>query len=121
MASLLGIRFTQNNEKYLGNSIFLNNHKDTSFESLFNKIQIKNQSWQISLLSQARRSTLIKSFALAILVYNMFVQQFLYKIIETIDKLFRKFWQGNQEKKIHIIKWSEICRPINEGGIGIRY
>lgn len=70
----------QNNEKYLENSIFLNKHKDTSFESLINKIKIKNQSWRISLLSQARRSKLIKSFALAILVYNMFVQQFVYKL-----------------------------------------
>lgn len=52
----------------------------------------------------------------------MYMLQLPNKTTETIDKLFRKVWWVDQvdKKKIHTIKWSVICRPINEGGLGIR-
>ena len=57
-----------------------------------------------------------------ILVYNMSVLQLLNKTTNSIDKLYRKFWWGEKEdkNKFHTIKWSEICKPIDEGGLGIR-
>lgn len=53
----------------------------------------------------------------------MFVLQLPNKPTETIDGMFTKLWWGENEekKKIHMIKWSELCKPINEGGLGIRH
>lgn len=35
--------------------------------------------------------------------------------------MIRKIWWGNQhdKKKFHTIKWSELCKRIPEGGLGI--
>lgn len=50
-----------------------------------------------------------------------------HSIVDQIDKLFRKFWWGEQErkkkkegKKLHTMNLKEIGKSINEGGIGIR-
>ena len=59
------------NEEYLENLMFIRRNKNLSFEALLNKIKGIISSWQIPLLSQADRNTLIKSVASVILVYNM--------------------------------------------------
>lgn len=43
------------------------------------------------------------------------------KTISQIDRRMRDFWWGNlgEKSKLHTIKWSEICKPISEGGFGI--
>lgn len=39
--SLLGIRFMENNEEYLGNLMFLNKRKEVNFKYIINKIKNK--------------------------------------------------------------------------------
>ena len=29
-------------------------------------------------------------------------------------------WHGKEKKKFHLIKWSQVCKPKKEGGLGIR-
>lgn len=44
------------------------------------------------------------------------------KILEMLDKLYRDFWRGDGEAKKNIqnIKYNHICKPVAEGGPGIR-
>ena len=51
-------------------------------------------------------------------MYNMSVLRFPRKILDDLDRIYRKFWWGDLEgkKNIHTIKWKEICKPI-EGGV----
>lgn len=42
-------------------------------------------------------------------------------IIRTVD-IFRKrlLWQGgHQSKKFHLVKWSSVCSPKSQGGLGV--
>lgn len=45
------------------------------------------------------------------------------KFANTIDKFQRNFlWTGTEEKKrTTLISWDQICKPIRDGGLGIRY
>lgn len=76
-------------ERYRRNPLILNRNRNSNFQSLVAKIKCKIMSWQIPLLSQAGRSTLIKSAASAIPIYNMFVLQHPSRTIATVDKMFR--------------------------------
>ena len=99
--------------------MLIRRNKNLSFEALINKIKSRISSWQIPLLSQAGRNTLIKSVASAILIYDMPVLRLPNKTIDTIDKMLRSFWWGDGEgnKKMNTLKWNELHKPITEGGL----
>ena len=43
------------------------------------------------------------------------------KVIQRIDALRRNiFWQGNEDKKFHLVKWEEVIKNKKEWGLGIR-
>lgn len=60
--------------------------------------------------------------ASAILFYNMLVPILQKDTIDQIDKSLKNFWRReyDEKSKKHTIRWNEICKPINEGGLGIR-
>lgn len=62
--------------------------------------------------------------SLLLLLYRFIIcRHFLCKEInEQIDRLYVKFWWGEQEgnRKLHTTKWSEICKSVSEGELGIR-
>lgn len=111
-------------ERYRRNPLILNRNRNSNFQSLVAKIKCKIMSWQIPLLSQAGRSTLIKSAASAIPIYNMFVLQHPSRTIATVDKMFRNSFgatlPGKKKKSVHTIKWKEIYKPVEDVGLGIR-
>lgn len=45
-ARILGVRLMSNDEKHLGNPVFLNRRKSTNFESIVMKIKNKIASWK---------------------------------------------------------------------------
>jgi hypothetical protein len=44
------------------------------------------------------------------------------KVANRIEKLQQDFlWGGvGEEFKYHLVKWSKVCSPLSEGGLGIR-
>lgn len=84
----------ENNEKYVGDPLFLNERKDASFEFLVQKIKIKKGTWKTTLLCQANRNTLIKYVSSSLPIYHMSVLLLPRKTTNQIDKALRKFWRG---------------------------
>lgn len=44
------------------------------------------------------------------------------KTSNSMDKMMRDFLQGDglgKTKKLHIVKWNDLCKPIDEEGFGI--
>lgn len=110
-------------EKYLGNPIHFKRHKIFCFDdSLMSKIKKNIQSWQATALSQAGRNIQVKSIVSPLSVYNMTVLQLPKQTLNSMDKMMRKFWWDDSvdKNKFHTIKWSELCKPIEEGAPGIR-
>ena len=84
-------------------------------------------SWKANYLSIGGRATLIKA-ALANLQDSQFIT-FVFSIlkcpisiINQIEKLKRDFSRHGRrkERKLHLVDWASICRPKEEGGLGIR-
>lgn len=71
--SILGVRKITKDKIYLGNPLSIKKRKTTIFEFLVNRDKFRIASRIARMLSQASRNILIKSVALAILVYNMFL------------------------------------------------
>lgn len=40
---------------------------------------------------------------------------------KSLNAVFQEFWRGDQENKknVHMIKWKEICKPIDNRGPGL--
>lgn len=93
-----------------------------SCQFLEDKIQNCLSKWRAKSLSLAGRITLTKSVLNTIPVYYMQTNFLPSSTCEEIDKISRDFIWGfsDEGKGSHLIAWDRICRPKNEGGLGIR-
>ena len=80
------------------------------------------QGWEGKLLSQAGRKVLIKAVIQAIPTYAMGCYKLPMGLCNEIKVMIRKFWWGQrgEKRKIHWLKWSEMTKSKNEGGMGFR-
>ncbi|KAL0293831.1 UNVERIFIED_CONTAM: Retrovirus-related Pol polyprotein from type-2 retrotransposable element R2DM [Sesamum radiatum] len=73
------------------------------------------------MLSFAGRVQLIKSVLSALQVYWAMAFILPKHIIKEIEKRLRNFlWKGNLDTGYAKVSWQQVCRPVNEGGLGIR-
>lgn len=65
---------------------------------------------------------LIKAVVQAILTYKMCCFKLPMGFCNEIEKLIRKFWWGQRGdyRKIHWVKWKDMCEPKSEGGMGFK-
>ena len=108
--------------KYLGIPLFLDGKKRDSFIDLKERILAKVTGWKARLLSQAAKTTLIKSVANAIPSYLMSIFLLPKSLCLEINSILRKFWWGFPQDKKHnlsFLSWEKICQPKALGGLGI--
>ena len=78
-------------------------------------------NWKSQYLSLGGRLTLINAVVDALASYMMSVFPLPANVSNSIDALGRNFlWQGNEDKKFHLVKWEELIVSKNTGGLGIR-
>lgn len=79
-------------------------------------------TWKANYLSIGGRVTLIKSVLSNLPVYYISIFRCPTSIIKRLERLQREFfWHGTSpQKKIHLVDWESICKPKEEGGLGIR-
>jgi exonuclease III len=110
------------NAKYLGIPLFILRKKKDSFSEMKERILAKVTGWKAKLLSQAARTTLIKSVLNAIPTYIMSLFLIPKSLCAEIDSVLRKFWWGFPQEKKHnlsLLSWDSICKPKSLGGLGI--
>ncbi|XP_073361214.1 uncharacterized protein [Aegilops tauschii subsp. strangulata] len=85
------------------------------------KLQHQIEPWQGRWLSKAARTVLINSSLSSLLLFIMSfysLPKTLHHDIATVQGRF--FWAGEGDKqKYHMVRWSEICKPRDHGGLGI--
>lgn len=74
------------------------------------------------MLSFARRLTLVKAVTSALPVYYLSLFKMPVGVAEEFDKLQASFLWGGLElkRKIYMIKWEELSKRVDQGGLGIR-
>ncbi|KAE8804952.1 ABC transporter G family member 37 [Hordeum vulgare] len=85
------------------------------------KLQPRIEPWQGRWLSKDARTVLINSSVSSLLLFLMrfySLPENLHHEIATAQARF--FWAGDGDKqKYHMVRWSKICKPRDQGGLGI--
>jgi hypothetical protein len=120
--SILHLDLLPSRAKYLGIPLLMHRSKKDSFIELKDKIVARISGWKAKLLSQAARTTLIKSVVNAIPTYLMSLFLLPKSLCASINSSIRKLWWGYPQEKNHslsLIAWDNICKQKSLGGLGI--
>ena len=118
----LGVQVVQQYEKYLGLPSFIGRGKKASFDNIKQRVWKNLHGWEGKLLSQAGREVLIRAVAQALPTYTMSCFKLPVGLCHEIEGLIRKFFWGQRgdSRKIHWIKWEDLCKPKTQGGMGFK-
>ncbi|KAK8936556.1 putative ribonuclease H protein [Platanthera zijinensis] len=107
---------------YLGIILRPGKCRTADFDKLLDVITGKIRSWGLRHLSLAGRAALIKSTLSAIPLHAIANTPVPMSVINKINSLMSTFfWSGDLQKhSIHYAKWSEICLPLEQGGLGFK-
>ncbi|CAL1367787.1 unnamed protein product [Linum trigynum] len=122
ICSRLGIQPTNDLGKYLGVPVIHGRLTKLTYRYILDKIDSKLTAWKARTLSLAGRVTLAKAVLEAIPLYAMQTTLLPASVCDTIDRKIRWFVWGSQvgKRKVHLISWETICKPKNQGGLGLR-
>ncbi|KAL2223667.1 UNVERIFIED_CONTAM: hypothetical protein Sindi_3080900, partial [Sesamum indicum] len=83
---------------------------------------LSRQGWAMTNLSHGGRLALIRSVLQAMPLHLLQVIHPPKSVLITIERIFNGFFWGsyNGRRHIHWCSWDKICRPVAEGGLGIR-
>lgn len=66
--------------------------------------------------------TLIRSVLMSIRIHVFLCMAVLKQVQKRIQSLMGAFlWSQQGQNRTHWVSWSKICKPISEGGLGIRW
>ncbi|KAK4381000.1 polyprotein [Sesamum angolense] len=107
--------------RYLGLPLIAARLSVTDCQSLLQKIDSRIKGWEGVQLSFAGRVQLIKSVLTSFEVYWAMAFILPKGIIKEMIKRFRTFlWKGTSSSGYPKVAWEAVCRPIEEGGLGIK-
>lgn len=118
----LGIPLKEHMGKYLGAPSIQKSVTKGMYNEVPERFQHKLQGWKSKCLSMAGRVTMIKAVTSAIPTHIMQTTALPKGICDKMDRCQRQFlWGSSTEKRrIHKVGWTKICKPKNQGGLGIR-
>jgi hypothetical protein len=121
LCNILGVSSTPDLGKYLGFPLKLNGRNSRDYSFIVEKLQNKLSSWKAKLLSSAGRIVLVQSVTSSIPAYYMQSTALPSSTCSELDRLNRNFLWGSssEKKKMHMVGWNKVCRPRNEGGLGL--
>lgn len=121
-ADLLEFTPTSNLGKYLGFPLKHQGNRRQDFSFVLDRVKKKLAGWKANLLSMAGRMVLIQSSSSTIPDYVMQSNLLPIKILDGIDPVNRNFLWGStkQTRKMHWVKWGNVTKPRNLGGLGLQ-
>ena len=119
---MLGVNIVRQYEKYLGLPSLVGWRKKESFTHIKQQVWKKIQGCEAKLLSQVGREILIKAVAQALPTYTMACFKLPISLCNEIEILICKFFWGQRgdNRKIHWVKWLDLCKPKTQGGMGFK-
>ncbi|XP_028122593.1 uncharacterized protein LOC114319737 [Camellia sinensis] len=99
-----------------------NPRRKSTWDPVVAKFQKKLSSWKRRLLSYAGRLTLIKSALYNLPIYFLSIFKMPKGVVKAISKIQANFLWGSSvaSRKVHMVKWKEVTKGKNQGGLGIR-
>lgn len=110
-------------QTYLGLPLSDSKLPKAAFLPLISKIDRRLASFSMNFISRGGRLILTKSVLSALPAYFMSCLSLPKWVIEKIDGLRRSFfWKGKNSSKGSdcLVSWEQVCKPVDEGGPGIK-
>jgi hypothetical protein len=106
---------------YLGIPIHHRRLTIAEWKHVEERLQKRLSSWKGKLLSLGGRLVLINSVLTNMVLYMVSFFQVPKGVLQRLDYFrSRFFWQGDSEKKKYrLTKWTVVCRPKDQGGLGV--
>ncbi|XP_042484804.1 uncharacterized protein LOC122065079 [Macadamia integrifolia] len=122
ISNILGIRSCSFPTKYLVVEIFKGRLKKTALMPVMDSVKKRLAGWKGKLLSMAGRTELVRSVISSIPTHNFAVYWWPSSLLATMERWMQNFiWTGEVESTRAItVKWNTLCKPKDEGGLGIR-
>jgi len=107
---------------YLGIEVGGNPRLKKFWEPVLSKLKSRLSVWKWRFLSMAGRLCLIKSVLAAVPLYYISLFKVPEGVCKSITSIQRRFlWGWGKEKRpISWVSWKDICKPKEEGGLGVR-
>jgi hypothetical protein len=104
--------------------VFSHKDKKRAYNFITNKFFAKFGTLKANTLNHAGRLQYIKSVLSSIPIYYMSTVLFSKTFIEKLNAIMRKFWwagveEENQTTPIPFRSWNDICKPTQQGGLGL--
>ncbi|KAL8136317.1 hypothetical protein V2J09_002318 [Rumex salicifolius] len=117
-----GFEVTKDLGSYLGIPILHKPMNRNTFQHIILKMKNKLAGWKSKVLSMAGRITLCNSVLCSIPVYSMASLKLPTSVCKELNRLNKAFIWGSWEdrRRIHLVKWSEVCKPKKLGGLGVK-
>ncbi|CAH9101516.1 unnamed protein product [Cuscuta epithymum] len=108
--------------KYLGVNLHKGINRFNYCVHIINEFEKRLTPWKQKNLSQGGKLILIKHVLNAIPMHTLAVDKLPKKVVKILNcKTSSFFWgSSNNKRKYHWIRWSKLCLPNLEGGLGIR-
>ena len=107
--------------RYLGLPLISSRLSIADCQPLLSKIDTRINGWERLALSYAGRVQIIKSVLVAMGVYWASAFILPKGVINDIEKRLRAFlWRGTGNSGYPKVAWKEICKPKEEGGLGLK-
>ncbi|KAL4187948.1 hypothetical protein AMTRI_Chr09g21400 [Amborella trichopoda] len=84
---------------------------------------LRDSAWKIRYMSLGGRITLLKATLSNLVVYYFSLIKTTMLVISKLKKLMSNLFRSviPEKRKFNLVKWSEVCLPKQDGGLGLRH
>ena len=109
--------------RYLGLSLIDRRLRTQDWQPMMENVEARLGGWQGRLLSRGGRLILVKTVISALPTYFMSVFQMPAGLRWRLESIMRWFfWRGTDMRRGGaLVSWGSVCRPLSDGGLGIRH
>ena len=110
--------------RYLGVPLVDRRLRISDWQPVLEKVESRLGGWQARLMSRGGRLVLLKAVLAAIPTYFMSIFRLPCGVRKRLEQLMRRFfWCGSRAEEtraVPLVAWETVCRPIEQGGLGVR-
>ena len=110
--------------RYLGLPLVDRRLRTQDWQPVLEKVETRLASWRARLLLRGGRLVLLKAVRAAIPIYFMSIFRMPVGVRRQLERIMRGFfWRGprlEESRGMASVPWETVCRPVDQGGLGVR-